>query len=186
MGRAKAKRQGTHVDMTPLVDITFLLLTFFIMTAKFKSDASSEQKFVIKRPTTSLDTLEVPKNNVSIISIAVDTVLADTNYFLEVANYEQRVDIYNRCITDETVEAPNDLFFHGGSPENPKPLLELGDDVELLEAVIRNAKLANSEMQFAIDADHRLDFQWVWNAMDKLRINFSTKFRYITDKPSGS
>jgi biopolymer transport protein ExbD len=185
MGRAKTKRQGTHVDMTPLVDITFLLLTFFIMTAKFKSDASSEQKFVIKRPTTSLDTLEVQKNDVSIISIAVDTVKSDTNYFFEVANYDQRVEIYNNCISDETMEADANLFFHGGSPENPRALLEIGTDTELLEGVVRNAKRVPG-MEFAIDADTRLDFQWVWNAMDKLRVNFATKFRYITDKPSGS
>ncbi|MDC1068185.1 biopolymer transporter ExbD [Candidatus Kapabacteria bacterium] len=31
-GRKKKKRMGFHLDMTPLVDITFLLLTFFMFT----------------------------------------------------------------------------------------------------------------------------------------------------------
>ena len=30
--RKKKKRIGFHLDMTPLVDITFLLLTFFMFT----------------------------------------------------------------------------------------------------------------------------------------------------------
>ncbi len=186
MAKVKKHRGGTHVDMTPLVDITFLLLTFFIMTAKFKSDASSEQKFVIKRPTTSLDTIDVPKNNVSIISIAVDTVNADTNYFLEVANFDQRLKIYNKVINDAAIETEADLFFHGGNTESPKALLELGDDTELLKGVIRNCREVDSGMEFAIDADTRLDFAWVWGAMDQLRLNLATKFKYVTDKPSGS
>lgn len=186
MAKIKKKRMGTRVDMTPLVDITFLLLTFFIMTAKFKSDASSEQKFVIKRPTTSLDTLAVPKNQVAIISIALDSVAQDTNYFLEVTNFDQRVEIWNKCLADDKMEAKSDVFFNNGNIESPKALLELGNDIDLLGGVIRNAKLVDNDIQFAIDADHRLDFNWVWGAMDKLRINFATSFKYITDKPSGS
>ena len=156
------------------------------MTAKFKSDASAEQKFVIKRPTTSLDTVEVPKNNVAVISIALDTITADTNYFLEIANFEQRVDIWNKCVSDDAIDKPAELFFNEGNIESPKALLELGNDAQLLQEVVKNAKLYDNEMDFAIDADHRLDFKWVWNAMDKLRLNRATSFKYITDKPSGS
>ena len=36
MGRAKIKRGSTSVDMTPMCDVAFLLLTFFILAAKFK------------------------------------------------------------------------------------------------------------------------------------------------------
>ncbi|MEO8819462.1 MAG: biopolymer transporter ExbD [Ginsengibacter sp.] len=38
MGRAKIKRGSTSVDMTPMCDVAFLLLTFFILAAKFKPD----------------------------------------------------------------------------------------------------------------------------------------------------
>ncbi|MDE3185810.1 MAG: biopolymer transporter ExbD [Bacteroidota bacterium] len=39
MGRAKIKRGSTTVDMTPMCDVAFLLLTFFILAAKFKPPA---------------------------------------------------------------------------------------------------------------------------------------------------
>ncbi len=38
MARAKIKRGSTSVDMTPMCDVAFLLLTFFILAAKFKPE----------------------------------------------------------------------------------------------------------------------------------------------------
>jgi biopolymer transport protein ExbD len=34
-GKARAKRHGTHIDMTPMVDLACLLLTFFMLTTAF-------------------------------------------------------------------------------------------------------------------------------------------------------
>jgi biopolymer transport protein ExbD len=38
MGRAKVARKSTSVDMTAMCDVAFLLLSFFILTTKFKPD----------------------------------------------------------------------------------------------------------------------------------------------------
>lgn len=38
MGRAKLPRKSTNIDMTAMCDVAFLLLSFFILTTKFKSD----------------------------------------------------------------------------------------------------------------------------------------------------
>ncbi len=37
MAHAKKKRVGISIDMTPLVDVAFLLLTFFMLTTKFRA-----------------------------------------------------------------------------------------------------------------------------------------------------
>lgn len=54
MGKFKKKRVGISLDMTPLVDVAFLLLTFFMLTTKFKPQEevqvvlpSSHAKFLI-------------------------------------------------------------------------------------------------------------------------------------------
>ena len=36
MGRAKLPRKSTNIDMTAMCDVAFLLLSFFILTTKFK------------------------------------------------------------------------------------------------------------------------------------------------------
>ncbi|MDP4284065.1 MAG: biopolymer transporter ExbD [Bacteroidota bacterium] len=42
MARAKIKRGSTTVDMTAMCDVAFLLLTFFILAAKFKPSSAIE------------------------------------------------------------------------------------------------------------------------------------------------
>jgi biopolymer transport protein ExbD len=153
--------------MTPLVDITFLLLTFFMFTAKFKSQAESEQKFVIERPQVTADTSKVPDRDVAIIKIAVDSVTFDTTYYYEVANETDREQIWVR--TDAV-------------PAELKDKAQLQVSVEVLDELVRNTRLVRPETQFAIDADKKLRFKWISDAMDVLRMNRATTFNYVTEK----
>jgi biopolymer transport protein ExbD len=166
--KVKVKRVGFAIDMTPLVDITFLLLTFFMFTATFKSAAEAEQKFVIQRPaTTPVDTSKMPDKDVAVIKIAMDTVTLDTIYYYEIVNETDR-----KVVWQNTPGIPPELLEKALLPVNK----------ELLNELVRNTRMTNPTTSFAIDADSRLRFEWISDAMDILRKNRATVFRYVVDK----
>src|ERR1019366_8728293 len=41
-GKPKGKKSSTHIDMTPMVDLAFLLLTFFMLTTSFNKPKTME------------------------------------------------------------------------------------------------------------------------------------------------
>lgn len=47
-GKPKAKKQSTHVDMTPMVDLAFLLLTFFMLATTFAKPQTMEINMPVK------------------------------------------------------------------------------------------------------------------------------------------
>ncbi|AYD48800.1 MAG TPA: biopolymer transporter ExbD [Arachidicoccus soli] len=67
MGRAKLPRKSTAIDMTPFCDVAFLLLTFFILTTKFKPD----EKIPINTPS-SVAAKVAPQKNYIMISLDKD------------------------------------------------------------------------------------------------------------------
>jgi len=64
MGKVRPKKHPPTIDMTAMTDVAFLLLTFFIMTATFKSQEAAE----IDTPS-SISAIKVPDDNIMIISI---------------------------------------------------------------------------------------------------------------------
>lgn len=167
MPKVKKKRVGFVIDMTPLVDITFLLLTFFMFTAKFKTEAESEQKFFIKRPLVTADTSKIPERDVAIIKVAIDSATADTTYYYEVVNEQDRKQVWAQS----------------GVPEEAmdKALYKV-NDIEELNVLVKNTRLVNAKTRFAIDADRRIRFWWIDKAMDVMRKNRATIFNYVTEK----
>jgi len=49
--KVRAKKQSTHIDMTPMVDLAFLLLTFFMMTTTFGKPKTMEINMPVKPDT---------------------------------------------------------------------------------------------------------------------------------------
>jgi len=96
VARIKKKRMNFVIDMTPLVDITFLLLTFLMFTAKFKSEAESEQEFTITRPLASPDTTKLPDKDIAIINVAIDDKNpTDTSYYFGLTNTRDWQQVYD-------------------------------------------------------------------------------------------
>ena len=59
--KSRSKRMGIRIDMTPLVDVAFLLLTFFMLTTVFAIPSTME--------------INLPENNETEVEIAESNVL---------------------------------------------------------------------------------------------------------------
>ena len=180
MPKVKKKRLSFVIDMTPLVDITFLLLTFFMFTAKFKTEAESQQKFYIKRPLVTADTSKMPDKNLAIIKIAIrdtvnNVVVNDTTYNYELINEQDRQQVW-ASIEGIPPEIRDSVL--------RRPMME-NISLDMLNQLVRKSKIVNPRTVFAIDGDRRLRFKWVFDAQEILRKNLATMFNYVTEKKTG-
>jgi biopolymer transport protein ExbD len=67
MPKLKKARVGIRIDMTPMVDVAFLLLTFFMLTTQFKPP---EEVQIVLPSSHSL--IKLPESDVAIITVSRD------------------------------------------------------------------------------------------------------------------
>lgn len=167
MGKLKKKRVGFVLDLAPLVDITFLLLTFFMFTAKFKSEAESEQKFALKRPKITADTTKIPERGVAMIKIGIDTTASppDTSFYY--------------TLSDEP--ARKAVFENSNLPEEDKSKVQVKVKPDALNVLVSQTRRFDRKIKFAVDADAGIQFVYIDTLMSIMRRNNATIFNFVTD-----
>ncbi|MFN8282522.1 MAG: biopolymer transporter ExbD [Chitinophagales bacterium] len=87
MPKIKVPRKSTHMDMTAMCDVAFLLLTFFILTAKFRPNELIE---IITPASRATETVKE-----DLVSISVDK---DGNAYFIAASPRRKAEILDKMI----------------------------------------------------------------------------------------
>lgn len=130
MGKAKVKRASTTIDMTAMCDVSFLLLTFFVLTAT----ARQPEVLTVDAPaSTTLDKL--PDGNLSVITVGNNGTV-----FFSIKDPEVRINTlknmsakYGVGFTDEEYEKFKGLSEFGVPFTQLRALLALENDKRTIE-----------------------------------------------------
>lgn len=85
-GKKRAKKSSTRVDMTPMVDLAFLLLTFFVMTSTFSKPKVMSLVYPAKPKPEDVNIKPQPMNNGITFLLSEDKVYYYKGQYYPVGN----------------------------------------------------------------------------------------------------
>ncbi len=97
MGKPKVKRIGVKIDMTPMVDVAFLLLIFFMSTTSFKPP----EEVTVQLPSSHSE-YKVPDAGVLILTVSKDGDLFLQRGTAEAAAQVQMTELSEQITTART------------------------------------------------------------------------------------
>jgi biopolymer transport protein ExbD len=202
MARIKIPRKSTAIDMTAMCDVAFLLLTFFILTAKLKQ----EDPLRVDVPGSSI------KVNVPDVDMATITV-GHGKVFFSVEGTDIRKSLleemgkkYNQPFSAEetqrfslipTFGVPMNLLkqYIALTPDEKKKYTQPGIQVDtttnselfnwIYQARIVTKNLHNKELRFAIKGDSHEQYPEIQKIIDVLQKQTVNKFSLITSLNQG-
>lgn len=80
-GKKRPKKGSTNVDMTPMVDLAFLLLTFFVMTSTFSKPKVMSLVYPAKKPIEQPPSIDQEINNAITFLLTEDKIFYYENQF---------------------------------------------------------------------------------------------------------
>ena len=121
MPKIKIARKSTHVDMTAMTDVAFLLLTFFMLATKFRPDEP-----VIVRTPSSTSTTQIPEGFMLI------TLDKDGRVFFSLDNLNAKKELIEQINTDKGLNLTKDeKADFVNAPAVPVPFNQLKSFLEL-------------------------------------------------------
>jgi len=201
MARPKIARKSTAVDMTAMCDVAFLLLSFFILTAKPKAAENIE----VQTPS-SVSSKVAPDKDVTLISIT-----KEGKVFLSVDNEDVKAEMANQINANNGASlAPNDIAafkkapFFGAPFSQLKSSLQIQADklkgdmlpgipaqdtlhnemIDWVKAVVAAHASTNTKLNILLKGDNLSKYPTFKNVITALKKNDQFKFQMITN-PEG-
>lgn len=199
MARIKPKRHNIRVDMTAMTDVSFLLLTFFILTAQFaKPDVEK-----ITTPSSISQTLLPDGGIIQVLSSP------DGRFFFQPAdNGTEKMQVleamgqkYGQSFTDAEKAAFTKVQAVGVPINQMKSYLALSDDQKKsfkapgvpqdslntqLVDWIKLSRTVNPDYKLAVKGDTNTKYENVKRLFEGLRDNDILQFMLITNQEAGN
>lgn len=147
------KRVGVKQDMTPMVDIGFLLLTFFMLTTQFKPEDAVE----VSLPE-SHSVFKLPDADVITISIG-----KDGKTFVGFDSQVMRANIF-------------------GEANRLRAGMEVAPDIDHLGQMLIRARTMNPKLRTVIKSDKDTEYDVVERVMSLLQKVNITRFNLVTNQ----
>jgi len=151
MSRIKAKRIGFRIDMTPMVDVAFLLLTFFMLTTKFRPP----ELVKINLPA-SHSVQKLPESNVLTV-----TVSPQNTFFMGVSSQQSREKIFNAVVKPKLKNAGVSAVAIADSLKQFKLAESFRVDRDELDKYVVMARFADPKLRPVVKADADAGFEAV-------------------------
>ena len=167
MPKIKQARVAIRIDMTPMVDVAFLLLTFFMLTTQFKP----QEEVTITLPSSHSD-FKLPESDVMIISIAKEatSIGNDTTHIW--LGLDSQI-LRQRLFTEyKNVPRYGEKYYLQVSYPVPK---------SQLANYLVQARTANPKLRTVIKGDRDANYGVAEDVMEILQKTQITRFSLVTD-----
>ena len=201
MPKVKIPRKSTTVDMTAMCDVAFLLLTFFMLTTKFKPDDpviidTPSSLSEIKLPETDILTITISKENK--VFFGIDGQFTRQEMLKKISvkyavNFTPE-EIHNFSITSSFgVPVASLKEFLNKSSEERDKIKQPGIPADSLNNQLADwilfARQSNPKFRIAVKGDREANYPIVKRVIQTLQDRKVNKFNFITsleNSPQGS
>ena len=198
MPKIKLPVKTPHIDMTPMVDLFALLLTFFMLTTSFRPQEAT----IIDTPN-SISEKMTPEKNVITVLIGKDNKVflnfdngTDTSVLIRKEVLKKLAEQLNLKFTEKELKTFSTWASFGMPASNLKAWLNTSESKDRdkfqigmpidstdnqLNLWIRFIRLQNQNAEVAIKGDADADFKTVKHVMDILQENKVNRFNLTTN-----